>query len=119
MTANTTTAKLLYWAPRVLGILFVVFISLFALDIFGQGYTLWETVVGLFMHLIPSFILIAALVLAWRWELVGAAFVALGLAYIGMTLDHPGWWLPIAGPALLLGGLFVADWFYRRRHSAG
>jgi hypothetical protein len=43
-----------------------------ALDIFGQGYSFWATILGLFMHLIPTFILIIILVFCWRWEWFGA-----------------------------------------------
>jgi len=47
------TKKALYWAPRIIAILFIVFISLFALDVFIEGYGFWETIVALFMHLVP------------------------------------------------------------------
>jgi hypothetical protein len=35
-------SSILYWAPRLLGILFSLFVSIFALDVFGQGYGFWE-----------------------------------------------------------------------------
>ncbi len=62
---NKTLKQTLFWAPRIAGIPFILFLSLFALDIFGQGYSFWETIVGLFMHLIPSIILAIAVALAW------------------------------------------------------
>ena len=60
--------RTLFWTPRALSILFIAFLSMFALDVFGEGLSFWQTLLALTMHLIPSFILIAALVLAWRWE---------------------------------------------------
>jgi len=33
----------LHWAPRVLGLLFPLFVALFALDVFGQGQGFWRT----------------------------------------------------------------------------
>lgn len=65
--------KILLWLPRVPGILFVLFTSLFSLDVFEMGPGLWETLVGLFIHLmVPSILLAVAVAIAWRWEWVGA-----------------------------------------------
>ena len=80
----------LFWTPRILTILFILFISLFALDVFGNGYGFWETVLALFMHLIPSFVLIVVLIIAWRYDLVGAiGFVLAGLLYIFTLFKNP------------------------------
>ena len=106
---------LLRWTPRIGMIIFAVFLSLFALDIFGQGYTLWETVVGLTMHLIPAFALLAVLALAWRWPLVGGVTALLVAA--GFILQFGGGWgddwpfyLTIVGPQVVIGLLFLTDW---------
>ena len=106
---------LLRWTPRIGMIVFAVFLSLFALDIFGQGYTLWETVVGLTMHLIPTFALLAVLALAWRWPLVGGVTALLVAA--GFILQFGGGWgddwpfyLTIVGPQVMIGLLFLTDW---------
>ncbi|WP_420643583.1 DUF7670 domain-containing protein [Candidatus Leptofilum sp.] len=105
---NTKTKQLLYWLPRVLSILFALFISLLALDVFGEGYSFWETMVALFMHLIPTFIIVAAILIAWRWERVGAAlFFALALTYLIMT-DGRMWTIPT--PLFLFGLLFLVSW---------
>ena len=66
--------RALFWAPRLLTVLFILFLGLFALDVFSEGYGPWETVVALFMHLIPHMILAVILIVAWRWEWVGAVF---------------------------------------------
>ena len=110
----------LFWAPRALSILFIAFLSLFAMDVFGQHLGFWRTVVALTMHLIPSFVLIAVLILAWRWEWIGAAlYAAAGLLYVVwlVSMSRPvppamrfAWALTIAGPALLIAGLFLANW---------
>jgi len=78
----------LFWVPRVLSILFILLISLFALDIFDMNLSVWDTIVGLFMHLLPSIAMIIALILAWRWEWIGAAFFAVA----------GGWFLYISTP---------------------
>jgi hypothetical protein len=39
--------RILLWTPRVLSLLFALFVSLFALDVFGQGYGFWQTTLAL------------------------------------------------------------------------
>lgn len=64
----TRSNRALFWAPRALCTLFIAFVSLFALDVFGEGQGFWRTLVDLMMHFIPSFVMLAALVVAWRRE---------------------------------------------------
>ena len=109
--------RLLFWPPRILAIVFTGFISMFALDVFGEQLGFWRTTIALVIHLIPTWIMIAAIAIAWRREWVGAAvFGALALLYIAITLPthHPEWILVIAGPALLVAALFFVDWVKRR-----
>ena len=115
--------RALYWAPRALSIVFIAFLSLFALDVFGEGYGFWKTLLALGMHLIPSFVLIVALVLAWRWEWIGAALYAgAGTLYVTWVMRHRmppaiklSWILTIAGPAFVIAGLFLVNWL---KHAA-
>jgi hypothetical protein len=115
----------LYWTPRILSIMFILFLAMFSLDIFGNGYTWWEIIIGLFMHNIPVFILTILLILAWKREIIGAvAFYFGGLLYIGTmiynALQYPSEWymlsysLIIAGPAFILGTLFLINWLRRK-----
>ena len=108
--------RVVFRLPRILGVLFAVFISIFALDVFGEGYDFWETVVALFMHLVPTAIIVIALVIAWRWEWIGALlFAALGAGYVIMAWGRFEWttYLLIAGPLFLIGALFLVNWFSR------
>ena len=114
---NTASNRLLYWTPRILTILFIIFISLFALDVFAAGYAWWEVLVALFMHLIPSFILLAGLGIAWRWPGIGGLlFIAVAAGFMIFFKLYQHWTtaLLIAGPPLLIGVLFLADWAARR-----
>jgi hypothetical protein len=108
--------RLLFWTPRVLGILYAAFISMFALDVFGASHGFWETILALAMHLIPTGMILIALVIAWRRELVGALlFIGLGLWYsFTVAHHHPDWILGIAGPVFVIGVLFLFNWSYRR-----
>ena len=57
---NALTSRLLYWSPRILGILYAGFITMFAADVFDERLGFWKTVVALLMHLIPTAIVLAA-----------------------------------------------------------
>lgn len=75
-----TLTKVMYWIPRLLSILAILFISFFALDAFASGLTLWQQLASFFIHLIPSFALTALLVYAWRYEKSGGIiFLLIGL----------------------------------------
>ena len=110
---------LLFWTPRVLGLLFALFVSLFALDVFGQGYGFWGTVGALLIHLIPVYVLLIALAIGWRWEWAGALlFASFGIWYLMISWGPfppnailiAAW--PLAAPALLVGLFFLIDWLY-------
>ncbi len=108
----------LFWAPRVLSIAYIAFLSLFALDVFGEEHGFWRILLALTMHLIPTFVLIVALLLAWRWEWVGAIlYGGAGMLYVIWVLHRPlspalrlTWILTIAGPAFVVAALFLANW---------
>jgi len=75
-----TSIKIIHWTPRILCIMAILFISVFAADSFEQGYSIWQQLANLFMHLIPTFILIALLILTWKKELIGGIlFLIIGL----------------------------------------
>lgn len=108
--------SLLHWAPRILALVFTVWIASFALDVFGEhsGFRLAE---ALGMHLLPAAVLLAASLLGWRWSAAGtAAFLLLAAAYVGLVgFARPwGWYAFVSGPALLVGLLFLADWLVDR-----
>ena len=95
--------KWLFWTPRVLGILFSLFISLFALDVFGE-YAFPEVLVALFMHLVPTFIFVIILIIAWKKEKVGGVlYILLGIVYIIVTKGRMDFdsYLIIIGPLSL------------------
>ncbi|MCL4531479.1 MAG: hypothetical protein M1282_19005 [Chloroflexi bacterium] len=117
---NKPIKQTLFWTPRLMGILFILFLSLFALDIFGQGYSFWETVVGLFMHLIPSILLAIAIALAWKWEWIGAAlFGGWAISYFARAHGMP-WsvYVLMAGIPFVVGILFLVNWIYRKEIRA-
>ena len=127
---SNLSKKTLFWAPRALSIAFIVFLSLFALDVFNEHLGFWKTLQALAVHLIPCYVLIAVLVLAWRWEWIGAAlYASAGLLYVvwvvSMSRPVPPavrliWILTIASPAFVIAGLFLANWLKRAElHKSG
>ncbi len=115
--------KLVRWTPRVLCILAILFVSLFALDSFDPKLTIGEQILGFLIHLIPSFILAIFLAVAWKWELIGGiilATLALGLApsiYLGNYNNNHSVWMSLGVilminlPFVLAGGLFILSHF--------
>ena len=95
---------------------FAMFLSLFALDVFGEGGGFWETARALVLHLVPVYIVVIALVVAWRWEWVGAVlFNALALLYVAMMWGRfpLATYLCISGPLVFVGDLFLFNWIYK------
>ena len=107
---KTTGRRILRWTPRVLGILYIIFLVPFTLDAFSPDNSFWENLIGFLIHLVPLAILALSLVLAWRWELVGAVlFSSFGAFYIIMVWPRFDWlaYLIISGPLFLIGVLFL------------
>ncbi len=104
---------------RISVIVYAVFLSMFALDIFGEGYGFWELVVGLFMHLLPSIILVAVILLSWHRERIGGiVFIVLGIVFTFFfkTYQDGVVFLLISFPVLLAGILFiVADKLHEKK----
>jgi hypothetical protein len=115
-----TSIRVFHWLPRIICILAILFISLFAADAFASGLTIWQQLGGFLIHLIPSFILLAFLIVAWKWEFIGGIiFVVIGLVTsplvfmlnhnrnqlsIGASLKNV---LMITFPFIVVGVLFI------------
>ena len=119
--------SILHWLPRIICIISILFISLFALDAFAPELTLWQQIGAFIMHLIPSFILLILLIIAWKWEFVGGIiFTIIGLGMsplvflhnykmnhsIGMSL---GIIALITLPFVIVGILFIINHFRKRK----
>ena len=107
--------KFLYWSPRILSVLFIIFLSIFALDVFGEyhGLALFQ---ALFVHLLIPLILLLAVVLAWKWELIGAiVFIIFAIGYVlTMGFNRPwSWYVLVSGPSVIIGILFLLNWIQK------
>ena len=122
-----TFVRLLHWLPRILCILVILFISMFSLDEFDSRLTIWQQI-GFIMHMIPSFILIALLIISWKWELTGGIiFTVIGtllslfifIKIYGM--NHSVWLsleyiLVIAFPLIVVGILFILSYYLKKKN---
>lgn len=99
---------ILTWAARLTAILGIAFIAAFALDVFEPGRAPWEIALALFMHLIPSLVLVGVLAIAWKWPVAGG-LMFMALAGLGLLfLDNPAWVnAMLVGPFVAAGLMFV------------
>ena len=115
-----TLEKLFYWLPRILSICFVLFISIFALDVFSE-YSGFAIILPLFIHLIPSFILLVVAIIAWRYALVGTIiFLGFAIFYVwDVGFTRPlSWYVAIVLPASIVGVLYLISWINKKsRHK--
>jgi hypothetical protein len=110
--------KVLYWTPRILTIIFILFFGLFALDAFDGNESMLKKLGGFFIHLIPNFVLILILIVAWKHEWVGTiAFILVGIAYIVMFWGRfpAATYLIISGPLFVIAVLFWLNWENRKK----
>lgn len=110
--------KYLYWAPRIISVVFILFLSLFALDVFIPGKSLNYYVIALFMHLLPNILLIILLIFAWRYEkLGGLLFIAAGIVFTVLfnTYEYYLNFLVVSFPLFLVGGLFLLHNHFSKR----
>jgi len=121
------STKIFYWLPRLLCILAILFISIFALDAFSPELSLWQQIGAFLMHLIPSFILLTLLILAWKKEFIGGIiFIIIGLGLSPIVFSHNyrmnhsvvmslGIILAITIPFAVVGVLFIISHFKKKK----
>lgn len=98
------------WLPAGLGILYILFISMFALDAFSGDGSITEKIGGFLIHLIPSFVLLFVLGVSWKKPTAGGVlFILLSIIftlYFG-TYESLLNFLIISFPLAVIGLLFI------------
>lgn len=122
-----TSIKVFHWLPRIICILAILFISVFAADAFSPGHTIWQQLGDFLIHLIPSFVLMGILVLAWNWEFIGGIIsIAIGLGLSPFVFIHNynmngsvseslGIIMVITLPFIVVGILFIVSRFRKKK----
>lgn len=112
-----------YWIPRVLCILAILFVSMFALDAFSSEESFIVQLGDFIMHLIPSFVLLYLLIFTWKKELIGGIIfmiIGLGLSPFIFSKNYEinnslwmslGIILTITIPFFIVGVLFIISYF--------
>ena len=123
-----TSIQILHWSPRILCILAILFISMFALDAFDPKLTLMQQIGDFLIHLIPSFVLLACLIVAWKWELIGGIlFTLIGIGFSPFVyqlnynrIHNVGGCilivLMITFPFIVVGVLFILSNFMKKKN---
>jgi len=116
----TTSARLLTWIPRVLGVAVSLFIAMFALDAFSAGKPFLRALPDFLVHLVPALTLLAIVIASFRREWIGAVgFIGLAVAYATtMSRGRVDWMLAISGPLFVVGTLFLWSWYRSARRQA-
>lgn len=103
-------SKIMYWLPRVLTIIFILFMAMFSLDVFGGDESFGAKMLGFLIHNIPVLIIIVILIIAWRREIIGGALLMLaalaGTYFFHSFSGNPGSLVVIA-PFFFTGILFI------------
>ena len=122
--------SVLHWTPRILCILAILFVSLFAMDSFGSDATFWQQLGAFLLHLVPSFILVILLIIAWKWELIGGIiFTLAGLGFSPVIFQHNykmngSVWnsletvIFITIPFFIVGILFIVSHYRKKNQSS-
>ena len=111
-----TSSGLWQWLPRLLAVLYALFLSLFAFDSW-EGVGFWEGLAGFIVHLLPVYLVAFALVVAWRWRAAGGLlFIALAAGFtVAFGWREPETLLLLALPLVVIGGLFLLDGYVSAR----
>jgi len=125
-----TSIRILHWTPRIICILAIIFISLFAV-LGGENTDLiiWQKIGEILIELIPTYILTALLIVAWKWEFAGGiiyTLIGLGLSpFIFMhnyqmnnSVGHSISTVMIINlPFITVGILFIISHFKKRNQN--
>jgi hypothetical protein len=113
--------SVLIWFARILAILAILFMLMFSMDTFGGGESFGRQLSGFLVHSIPALLLIGALIVAWKFEIIGGVIfiiiaVALGIYWNSFKGNSGS--LLILVPFLLTGLLFLLHGLLTRKSKA-
>jgi hypothetical protein len=114
--------KTLYWFPRILTIIALLFMLIFSFDVFEGNETIGRKLLGFLMHNIPVLILIAILIIAWKREFVGGIFFIIAFivsCYFFKSFSGNAGSLVVTSPFLITGILFIIHYFLYGMNSTG
>lgn len=111
------TKKILYWSPRIIGILAILFMALFSADCFEGNGEITEKFICLTMHNIPTLGFLIVLIIAWKWELIGGilfALISLAAAIMFKSFTGNPASLLIISPFVISSVLFIYHYYLNK-----
>lgn len=117
-TQMSIRRSILVWTPRVLLILFALFLVIFSFDVFEEGRSGTQIGIALIVHNIPTMLLLLVVFAAWRREWIGLfSCVLFAAAWVLWAWGRfpPLNYLIMAGPLILVAALYAASWWLRVR----
>jgi len=119
--------KFFYWLPRILCILSILFVSLFAFDAFTSEESFMVQLGDFILHIIPSLVLLFLLIVSWKKELLGGIiFMLIGLGFspyvfkVNYNMNH-SFWISLGIimtktiPFFIVGVLFIVSYFKKKK----
>ena len=113
----------LHWAPRILSILFCLFIMMFSFDVFEWNVSFIDILIGFIMHNLPVFAMGIVIFFAWQNNWVGGiGFLVISLFFFimvnsnmnnGSGVMSPAVFI-ISLPALIISILYFVDEYIKR-----
>ena len=112
-------AKLIYWTPRIAGIVIALFVSLFALDVFDMEGSIWEKIGGFIIHALPAIFMGIVVWLAWKRDWLGFAVFLIAALFFFRTLlggleRWLGMFLLFSGPMAAISALYWVNWKWKK-----
>lgn len=105
----------LRWTPRIVCILFAMFLSMFSFDVFEESAGFWKTIGAFLVHNIPAIVILVILLLSWKRPWIGGlGFLAAGIAYL-FIFSGDNQYPVIYIPLFIIAILFFLDWFLRKK----
>jgi len=116
--------QILHYSPRILSILFCLFIMMFSFDVFDGNSTIPEMLIGFIMHNLPVFGMAIITFFAWNNDLIGGVgFIGISLFFfflVSSNMNNEGGIINpaviiISLPALLISALYFINFRYNHK----
>ena len=113
MSQDSLSNKLLFHSPRLMAALFALVLIAYAASVFGNAdYTMWEKVLSFVVKLVKPALVIGALIIAWKREILGGIiFISLGFAFFLFGWNMIVFWKLLCSGLVMIviGALFLLN----------
>jgi hypothetical protein len=107
------------WIPRTLMVAFILFLTMFSLDVFSMEGSLLAKLGGFLIHSVPSLILVVVLLVSWKSSLwSGILCLVFAVAFmLRFQMQGIAEFLMLVLPVIVVGALFIVSHFTSRKPS--